>query len=66
MIDLSATYLFAGCELSSAQTTVVFKAEDDLLENQFFIKTVKSLFHQQSLAAAPVTIVIHINNFSQF
>ncbi|XP_062854701.1 nucleoplasmin-2a [Trichomycterus rosablanca] len=29
-----------GCELSSAQTTVVFKAEDDLLENQFFIKTI--------------------------
>ncbi|XP_058245767.1 nucleoplasmin-2a isoform X1 [Hemibagrus wyckioides] len=31
---------YPGCELSSSQTTVVFEAEDDLLENQFFIKTI--------------------------
>ncbi|KAK2840744.1 hypothetical protein Q7C36_012323 [Tachysurus vachellii] len=29
-----------GCELSSSQTAAVFEAEDDLLENQFFIKTI--------------------------
>lgn len=34
---------YPGCELSSSQTTVVFEAEDDLLENQLFIKTVRSL-----------------------
>ncbi|XP_060787339.1 nucleoplasmin-2a [Neoarius graeffei] len=29
-----------GCELSSSQTTAMFEADDDLLENQFFIKTI--------------------------
>uniref|UniRef100_A0AAR2IY45 Nucleoplasmin core domain-containing protein n=1 Tax=Pygocentrus nattereri TaxID=42514 RepID=A0AAR2IY45_PYGNA len=29
-----------GCELSAAQSTAVFEVEDDLLENQFFIKTI--------------------------
>ncbi|XP_072537196.1 nucleoplasmin-2a [Salminus brasiliensis] len=29
-----------GCELSAAQTTAVFEVEDDLLENQFFVKTI--------------------------
>ncbi|KAF4070555.1 hypothetical protein AMELA_G00286650 [Ameiurus melas] len=32
--------VYWGCELSSSQTTAVFEAEDDLLENQFFIKTI--------------------------
>uniref|UniRef100_A0A4W4DV97 Nucleoplasmin core domain-containing protein n=1 Tax=Electrophorus electricus TaxID=8005 RepID=A0A4W4DV97_ELEEL len=29
-----------GCELSAAQSVTVFEAEDDLLENQFFVKTI--------------------------
>ncbi|XP_051965351.1 nucleoplasmin-like [Xyrauchen texanus] len=29
-----------GCVLSDSQTTAVFKADNDLLENQFFIKTI--------------------------
>ncbi|XP_056319077.1 nucleoplasmin-2a [Danio aesculapii] len=29
-----------GCVLSGSKTTAVFKAENDLLENQFFIKTI--------------------------
>uniref|UniRef100_A0A671R5U0 Nucleoplasmin ATPase-like n=1 Tax=Sinocyclocheilus anshuiensis TaxID=1608454 RepID=A0A671R5U0_9TELE len=29
-----------GCVLSGSETTAVFKAENDLLENQFFIKTI--------------------------
>ncbi|XP_076845199.1 nucleoplasmin-2a [Brachyhypopomus gauderio] len=29
-----------GCELSASQTMTVFEAEDDLLENQFFVKTI--------------------------
>lgn len=40
-IHMFAFYL--GCELSSSQTTAMFEAEDDLLENQFFIKTVRLL-----------------------
>uniref|UniRef100_A0A8C1Y3T1 Nucleophosmin/nucleoplasmin, 2a n=1 Tax=Cyprinus carpio TaxID=7962 RepID=A0A8C1Y3T1_CYPCA len=29
-----------GCVLSGSETTAVFQAENDLLENQFFIKTI--------------------------
>ncbi|XP_026124564.1 nucleoplasmin-2a [Carassius auratus] len=29
-----------GCVLSASETTAVFQAENDLLENQFFIKTI--------------------------
>ncbi|KAK9970340.1 hypothetical protein ABG768_026288 [Culter alburnus] len=29
-----------GCVLSDSKTTAVFQAENDLLENQFFIKTI--------------------------
>ncbi|KAK3565175.1 hypothetical protein QTP86_000477 [Hemibagrus guttatus] len=39
-ISLLSSFGIKGCELSSSQTTVVFEAEDDLLENQFFIKTI--------------------------
>lgn len=50
LLLLAASFL-EGCVLSGSKTTAVFQAENDLLENQFFIKTVT---HPSVLTTNPV------------
>lgn len=48
--SLLALSFLKGCVLSASETTAVFQAENDLLENQFFIKTVTSIWAKMKTA----------------